>query len=129
MRPAASSPLLGHWPLLGLAVLLVLLLTVSIALWAGTTPAGAQDGYQPDSDLIEDVWEYAKEMNHGPDHVLRWMRVLKTLGAIKDMSAAKAQEYADQYSAERWDPVVAELEKKEDCAGGLPTGPGGGGGR
>ena len=117
MRPSDSTPFLAPWPLLGLAVLLVVLIAVSAALWAGTTPAGAQDGYQPDPDLIEDVWEYARELNHGPDHVLRWMRVLKTLGAIKDMSAAQAQEYADRYLADRWDPVVAELERLEAAPG------------
>ena len=36
--------------------------------------AGAQEGYEPDPELIEDVWEYARELNHGPDHVLRWMQ-------------------------------------------------------
>ena len=62
--------------------------------------------------MVEDVEDYAGETGHGFDHVLRWMRVLKTLGAIEDMSAAQAQEYADRYSAERWDPVVAELEEE-----------------
>ena len=64
-------------------------------------------------ELIDDVWDYARETDHGFDHVLRWIRVLKTLGAIEDMTAAQAQDHADQYSAERWDPVVAELEKLE----------------
>ena len=80
------------------------------------TPA-AQDGYEPDQDLIEDVWDYAEETEHGYDHVLRWMRVLKTLGAVADMTAAQAQDNADQFLAERWDPVVEELEKQENAPG------------
>ena len=76
------------------------------------TPS-AEDGYEPDPDLIDDVWEYAREMDHGHVHVLRWMRVLKTLGAVADMTAVKAQENANQFSAERWEPVVAELEQLE----------------
>ena len=80
------------------------------------TPA-AQDDYEPDQDLIEDVWDYAEETEHGYDHVLRWMRVLKTLGAVADMTAAQAQDNADQFLAERWDPVVEELEKLENAPG------------
>ena len=48
VRLSHSAPFLHRWPLLALAILLVALLTASIALWAGTNPAGAQDGYQPD---------------------------------------------------------------------------------
>ena len=39
--------------------------------------------------------------------------MLKTLGAVRDMTAVQAQENAGQYSAERWDPVVEELKGKE----------------
>ena len=80
------------------------------------TPS-AQDGYEPDQDLIDDVWEYAKETDEGHVHVLRWMRVLKTLGAVADMTAAEAQEHADTYWNVRWDPVVAELLNLESAPG------------
>ncbi|MXZ90522.1 MAG: hypothetical protein F4Z05_03500, partial [Chloroflexi bacterium] len=40
-------------------------------------------------------------------------RVLKTFGEVEDMTSAEAQGHADQYTAERWDPVVAELQKLE----------------
>ena len=80
------------------------------------TPS-AEDGYEPDSEVIDDVWEYAKETDEGHVHVLRWMRVLKTLGAVGDMTAAQARDNADQYSADRWDPVVEELEKLERAQG------------
>ena len=99
-----------------LAVTLALVGVISLALiYAGTAPvpAGAQDDYEPDQQLIANVWDYAAETNSGFDHVLRWMRVLKTFGVVQDMSAAEAQENADQYWAARWDPVVAELQKLE----------------
>ena len=72
-------------------------------------PATAQD-------VIDDVWGYARETEKGYDHVLRWMRVLKTLDAVEDMTAAQAQGYADNGWA-RWDPVVVELEKLEAAPG------------
>ena len=73
--------------------------------------------YEPNQELIAEVWGFARETQHGYDHVLRWMRVLKALGAIEDMTAAQAQENADEFLAERWDPVVEELEKMEDASG------------
>ena len=51
--------------------------------------------YEPDQELIDDVWSYARETQHGFNHVWRWMRVLKTLDAVADMTAAEAQEHAD----------------------------------
>ena len=80
------------------------------------TPS-AQDGYEPDPEVIDDVWEYAKETDEGHVHVLRWMRVLKTLSALGDMTAAQAQEHADTYWNVRWDPVVEELLNLESAAG------------
>lgn len=117
MRPTHSSPLSRQWPLLGLAILFAAVIAAPVLTWAGTSPARAQDGYQPDQDLIDDVWEYAEETEHGYDHVLRRMRVLKTLGIVEDMTAAHARENAEKYTAERWDPVVAELEKLEEAPG------------
>ena len=72
-----------------------------------------EDEYEPDQQLIDTVWIYAAETNNGFDHVLRWMRALKTFGAIEDMTAAEAQDMADRYWAVRWDPVVAELTELE----------------
>ncbi len=80
-------------------------------------PAAAQDDYKSGQDLIDDVWDYARETQQGYDHVLRWMRVLKTLGAITDMTSSEAQGYADG-GWERWDPVAVELKKLEDAPGG-----------
>jgi len=76
-----------------------------------------QEGYEPDPEVIDDVWTYAGETDNGYDHVLRWIRVLKTLGAVEDMSAAEAQDYADQHLAARWDPVAAELAELENAPG------------
>ena len=115
MRLPAFSPLLRRWPLLGLAALLFVLMTALGLTWAGTSPAAAQDAYEPDPQVLADVQSYAKETQHGYEHVLRWIRVLKTLGAVADMSAAEARDNAERFTAERWDPVVAELEKKESA--------------
>ena len=83
----------------------------------------AQGDHEPDQQVVADVRGYAQETQHGYDHVLRWMRVLKTLDALEDMTSTEAQGYADTYSAERWDPVVAELTAMEanTPATGAPT--------
>ena len=80
------------------------------------TKLEAQGGYAPDQEVVDDVWSYARETEHGFDHVLRWMRVLTTFGVVEDMTAAEAQGYADKYLAERWDPVVEELTNLEASA-------------
>ena len=68
--------------------------------------------YEPDQEVVDDVWSYARETQHGFDHVLRWARVLKTFGAVANMTAAEAQGYADR-GWQRWDPVAEELKAKE----------------
>ena len=120
MRRFNSAPLYRRWPLLGLAALLFLFIASLTAVWNGTSPVGAQVGNEPDQQVVSDVWEYAAETHNGFDHVLRWMRVLKTFGVVADMSAAEAQGYADQHLAERWDPVVVELTKLEADGGYQP---------
>ena len=106
---SAFSP--ARWPLPALAALLILL--AAALLWAAAGPAGAQDGYQPDQQVVDDVWSYARETDNGFTHVLRWMRVLHTLGALEDMSAAEARDNAGQYWAARWHPVADELANLE----------------
>ena len=69
--------------------------------------------YEPDQELVGDVWGYSRQTYLGPPHVLLCMRTLKTLGALEDMTADEAQDYADQYLADRWDPVVAKLAARE----------------
>ena len=81
--------------------------------WSGTDSAGAQDDYEPDPQVIADVWGYAAETDNGYDHVLRWVRVLQSFGAIEGMTAAEARGYADN-GWQRWVPVAAELRKLED---------------
>ena len=95
------------------AALFLVPLVAALAV-AGTGPAGAQDQYEPDPQVVAAVRGYAAETGNGFDHVLRWMRVLKTFGAVENMTAAEAQENADRYWAKRWDPVVEELRKLED---------------
>ena len=113
LRHSASAPSPSRWPLLALAALIILLLTAVSVLWSSAGPAGAQDGHAPDPQVVDDVWDYARETQHGADHVLRWMRVLHTFDALDDMTAAEAQDHADQFWAARWDPVVAELTNLE----------------
>ena len=109
----ALFPFISRWPLLGLAALFILLLSALALALPTTTPAGAQEEYQPDPQVIANVKTYAAETDYGFNHVLRWIRVLHTLGAIEEMTAAEAQENAEQYWAARWDPVVAELTEME----------------
>ena len=101
-----------RWPLPALAALLILL-TAAALLWAAAGPAGAQDGYQPDQQVVDDVWSYARETDNGFTHVLRWMQVLHTFGELENMSAAEARDNAGQFWAARWDPVAAELAALE----------------
>ena len=107
-----SASFTARLPLPFLAALLILLLAAAL-LWAAAGPAGAQDGYQPDQQVVDDVWSYARETDNGFTHVLRWMQVLHTFGALEDMSAAEARENASQYWSARWDPVAAELAALE----------------
>ena len=74
----------------------------------------------PDPQVTGDVWGYARETDNGFAHVLRWMRVLRTFGAIDGMTVAEAQGYAGQYWAARWDPVVAALSELEAQDGYQP---------
>ena len=89
------------------ALFLVLLAALAVSL-SGSGPVGATD-YEPDQDVVEAVEGYSKELTHGYDHVLRWVRVLMAFGAVEDMSAAEAQGHADTFWNVRWDPVAAEL--------------------
>ena len=75
----------------------------------------AQGDYEPDQQVIDDVWSYARETGNGCNHVLRWMRTMKSFGVLEDMTAGEAKGYADR-GWKRWDPVVDELKKKEDSA-------------
>ena len=67
MRLSTPAPFLRRWPLLGLATLLLALMTALGLTWAGTGPAAAQDAYEPDPQVLADVWSYAKETEHGYD--------------------------------------------------------------
>lgn len=65
-----------RFALLGLATLLLALAGLLAVALTGTSPAGAQDGYQPDPQLLADVPGYARETDQGYDHVSRWLRTL-----------------------------------------------------
>ena len=105
-----------------LALLLVPVLAALVALLAlavssggvASSPADGEDEYEPDRQVVAAVQGYAQETGKGYDHVLRWMRVLKSLGALEGMTAAEAQDYAEQHLPLRWDPVAEELIKLEN---------------
>ena len=70
------------------------------------------DTYAVNTTLVATVKGYAAETHHGQEHVDRWNRVLAAFGVMSHanpMTAAAAQEYADKYSAARWNPVVDAL--------------------
>ena len=73
------------------------------------------DSFKADQTLISNIKEYAAETwNHDPEHVERWQRVLKTLGAgdfpgLAIMTHDEAQKYVDR-GWDRWIPVGAELK-------------------
>ena len=107
LLPFAPSP-----PLRRLGALF-LVLFVAVPAVTGTGRASGQDDYEPDPQVLAAVHGYARETNYGYYHVLRWMRVLQTFGALRPMTAAEAEDYADLYDATRWDPVMAELTRLE----------------
>ena len=121
MRASVLTPFLRRWPLGGLAALSLVLIAVMAVSWSGTSPAVASnDADAPDPQLIAAVRGYAQETANGPDHVLRWFRVLHTLDALEGVTAAEARDLADTYWAQRWNPVVDELTKLEAQVGYVP---------
>ncbi len=75
------------------------------------TVAEPQAPVTVDASLIATVQSYADETHHGADHVNRWYRVLVSFDAITPMTVSEAQDMADTYSANRWNPIVVELQK------------------
>ena len=76
-----------------------------------------QDGFTADPTLIATIKGYAVETQNEQEHVDRWNRGLKTLGAgdfpgLTTMTSTEAQGYADM-GWDRWIPVVAELKALE----------------
>ena len=70
--------------------------------------------------LRADVERYAGETHHGPAHVDRWKKVLAALGdtnGYTPMTASEARQMRDQFSANRWNPVVTAL----DCLEGMTS--------
>ena len=74
--------------------------------------------YVVDSTLVATVQSYAAETQYGTEHVDRWKRVLDAFGVIShtsSMTAAEAQEMADNFSANRWNPIVEALTALEEA--------------
>ena len=103
---------LGPRPVSVLAGLVAL---IALALTSGGVSSSPADGEgEPDPQVVAAVEGYAQETGKGYEHVLRWMRVLKTFGVLDGMSAAEARDYAEQHLALRWAPVADELWKLEN---------------
>ena len=88
----------------------------------------APTGYTVDPAVVAQVQALASQTQHGADHVNRWQRVLVAFGVLDAsgvsggaMTAAEAQQMADNYSSPVWDLVVAELTALE--AGGATNPP------
>ncbi len=63
--------------------------------------------------LRETVEFHAGEAHHGDAHVDRWKQVLAAFGDVNGhtaMTAAVAQQNANQFQASRWNPVVTALQ-------------------
>ena len=41
----------------------------------------------PDQQVVSDVWDYAAETGNGFEHVLRWMRAVKSLATLEKLKA------------------------------------------
>ncbi len=89
---------------------------MAITILVTTTMTSEAEAYTVDPALIQTVQNYAAETHYGTDHVDRWKRVLDAFGVIQhtsSMTAAQAQQMADTYSANRWNPIVAALTALE----------------
>ena len=83
-----------------------------------------------DPDVITKVRELASQTQHGTAHVNRWNRVLLAFGEHDGtgvtggaMTAAEAQQMADNHSSPVWDEVVAELTALEAARAKAQTPP------
>ena len=80
--------------------------------------------------LRETVEFYAGEAHHGDAHVDRWKQVLAAFGddnGYTPITAAEAQQNANQFQASRWNPVVTTLQCLEAAPAAedssVPAGP------
>ncbi len=93
---------------------------------AAAQQAGTETDPEPEpvacvsEELEDDVEDYSEETQHGAAHVERWLRVLQTFrGTANDstiVTAAEAQQMADDFSPGRWNPVVAAIQCLEEQA-------------
>ena len=87
-------------------------------------------GYTVNQGTIARVRELASQTQHGAAHVNRWNRVLLAFGEHDGtgvtggpMTAAEAQDMADNHSSPVWDLVVVELTALEAAAAQTPPPP------
>ena len=93
-------------------------------------PVQEQTGYTVDPDVVAKVRDLASQTQHGTAHVNRWNRVLLAFGEHDGtgvtggpMTAAEAQDMADNHSSPVWDLVVVELTALEAAAAQTPPPP------
>ncbi len=75
------------------------------------------------ASLKSDIAGYIGEQADGTPHVTRWKRVLATLGDANGytvMTAAEAEQNADDFWAARWNPVVTAIQCLENAASADP---------
>ncbi len=105
--------------------------TVSSSQSAGTVAVSDNDaaptGYTVDPTVVAQVQALASQTQNGADHVNRWQRVLVAFGVLDAssvsggaMTAAEAQQMADNHSSPVWDLVVTELTALEAGGGTNP---------
>ena len=105
--------------------------TVSSSQGAGTVAVSDNDaaptGYTVDPTVVAQVQALASQTQNGADHVNRWQRVLVAFGVLDAssvsggaMTAAEAQQMADNHSSPVWDLVVTELTALEAGGGTNP---------
>ena len=73
--------------------------------------------------VLSDVQDYAQETGNGAAHVTRWKQALAGFGARNgetEMTAATAQDHADDFWAVRWNPVVTALQCLENTVNTEP---------
>ena len=96
----------------------IVLLSAMFVLVVASITTAEVHAYTVDPTLIQTVREYAAETYYGAEHVERWNRVLDAFGVknhTSSMTAAEAQEMADNFSPKRWNPIVAALAALEQA--------------
>ncbi len=96
------------------SVTTVLIITLAFFALLIPTSASTQQPTQQcvANGLISDVKSWAGEVQHGPVHVARWMKVLAAFGEDNGQTPttlSEARNMWSRFSAARWDPVLGSM--------------------